>query len=200
MPLDDYEGTVKGVFPPGVDMSWYSTVARYPHMDSALRAIERVRAIGVGRGDVALLGAERDLVKPGVGVSDPDAQVLASVVRTGFLYAAVGALTGIFLGLALLLFPAFRSTTGARLDAAAAGAATVVGAVVGSIGSWFTGVVTGLGLRMSGMGTYGDQIATGPALVGVRADASHDRSAVNALRSAGALSVRHIDSASGQSG
>ena len=190
MAAADYEGTARGPFLPKVRASRFNIIARFPDPASAARAVERVRASGVPEADVSVLGAPADAVDPGTGLMEPDAKVVRSAWNQAWLWGIVGAAIGAIVGIILILIPGFRDTVHAQLDWPAFIAAILIGGIVGAIGGALAGMVGGLDRSAADVDTYGDEVATGPELVGVHTtDDQETQRATAALREAGAIAI-----------
>jgi len=190
MSTTDYEGTARRPFLPKVRTGRFNIIARFPDPASAASAVERVRASGVPEADVSVLGAVADVVDPGVGLAKPDARVVHSAWNQAWLWGIVGAVIGAIVGIILILIPGFRHAVHAQLDWPAFLAAILIAGVVGAIGGAFAGMVGGLDRSAAEVDTYGDELATGPELVGVHTtDDQETRLAAAALREAGAMAI-----------
>ncbi len=193
MPAADYEGTARQPFLPRTRTSRFNVIARFPDPESAAHAVERVRASGVPEAEVSVLGAEGDAVEPGSGLMRSDAKVVRSVWNQVWLWGVVGAILGAVVGIILILIPGFRHAIHAQLDWPAFIAAILIGGIVGAIGGSLAGMVGGLDRSAADVDTYGDELATGPELVGVHtSDERETRLASAALREAGATAIDSV--------
>lgn len=190
MATADYHGIRPESVMPRTNMDRYNLVARFRDMAAASRAVAELKQLGFSDEDVSVLGSAADIVDTNTGVSVPEGKVVRSTARDAVLGVVAGAIIGAIVGIIVLAILKGAGTLGAHVSAGGWIAAALFGAIIGLTLGGLVGGVAGLDRGQAGVPTYGPNVATGAALVGVHAEQeSQLSSASGALHAAGALDV-----------
>jgi hypothetical protein len=156
--------------PPMSRIQAYNVVGTFPNPPQAQQAIQQLRDRGYGVGDAALLGEAEDLQPTKVGLSASDHRVARGVTNNVVRCAVGGAILLAAIGVVLVLIPGVRSAMGTTQVLGPVLVALFVGAIVGAVIGGYVGYVTGVDRNVSGQEAYDDQIASGPVVLGIKAD------------------------------
>ncbi len=144
----------------------FNLIAAYPDMESAERAIERLKEEGVRGEEVSLLQRRTDrVVETDEGKAEDRSTIMDAIkgTVTGAIGGGtIGALAGFLVGLALLPIPGVGPVITAGVWAT-----TGLGAVSGGSAGSLVGALTGAALSNEKDETYQTHLERGHVLVGV---------------------------------
>jgi len=190
----DYENAVPADMLPGVDLTQFNILARFPNPGMATPVLERLRQFGGTVQDAAVLGEAGDVVRTTYGLSHRDERVLGSAIEHTLLWSAVGAVLGAIVGLIIYAIPSFRAAVHTPADVLGFVVAALIGALVCSTIGGLVGYVAGMDRSAAGVDTYAER-DTGPDLLGIRAEPGRVDEVIELLRSYGAVRVDRLDAA-----
>ena len=156
--------------PPMSRIQAYNVVGTFPNPPRAQEAINALRERGFGVGDAALLGEAEDLQPTKVGLAASDKRVATGVIGSSIAFSIAGAIILGIVGLILVLIEPIRHAMGLSMSGSTIVAGILIGALVGLVVGGIVGYVAGIDRGLSGQEAYDDQIASGPVVLGIKAE------------------------------
>jgi hypothetical protein len=188
----DYENAVSADVIPGVDMTRFNLLARFPRAGMASAVMQRLRQSGGPVEDAALLGRSDDVVHTTYGLARRDERVLGGAITHMLRWSAAGAVIGAIIGIVIFAIPAFRTAVHAPADAIGFIVAALIGALVCSTIGGLVGYVAGIDRSSTGVDTYDETQDSSPELVGIHAQADRVDEVIELLRTYGATRVDRL--------